>query len=66
MGQALGDLVVSAGNNLIDETLDEITGHSRRKWALVLVAFVAGIAVAGMLRRRAQAKRAAAPPEPAA
>jgi hypothetical protein len=61
VGQAIDELVTSVGREFVDETLDQITGHSRRKWALVLLAFIAGAAVTAVFVRRAQARRAAPP-----
>lgn len=55
-------LVQNLGVGLFEETVSELTGRSHRKWAVALVAFVAGVAVAVYLRRR---RRHPAPPPPA-
>jgi hypothetical protein len=51
----MDDLVQQIGMSLVEETVDQFTGRSRKKWAVALVAFVAGAAIAGyLLRRRRQ------------
>jgi hypothetical protein len=39
-------------NGIVDEALDEAVGRSSKRWALVLLAFVVGGAVAVWLSRR--------------
>ena len=39
---------------VIDEAIDEATGTSSKKWALMLVVFVAGATVAMWLTRRSR------------
>lgn len=39
---------------VIDEAIDEATGRSPKRWALIVVAFVAGVMVAVWLTRRSR------------
>jgi hypothetical protein len=49
--EQVGETVVE---DVLNETVDELTGRSTRKWAVVLVAFVVGCAVAALVMRRRQ------------
>ncbi len=44
----------------VAEVADEIAGSSRRKWALLLLAFVAGLLASVYIRQRLQHRRQAA------
>jgi hypothetical protein len=61
----MDDVVRALEIGVVQETLDEVTGRSRRKWGIALVAFLAGIALTLYVRHRrqqqAQARDAAAP-----
>jgi hypothetical protein len=51
---------------VLDEAIRETIGASRKKWALAVVALVAGALVAFWLTRRAQSARRATVPVDAA
>jgi len=44
--------VNEAVNELLDEVVDEAVGSSSKKWALLLVALIAGAAIALWLKKR--------------
>jgi hypothetical protein len=58
MGIANGDEVSA----IVDEALDEAIGRSNKKWALVLLALVAGATVAFWMTRRARSTEPADAP----
>ena len=54
--EELGELVVS---DVLQEAVDEVTGRSKRKWAVVLVVFLVGSVWAAVIirKRRRRAER---------
>lgn len=53
----MNDMMNRVGVDLIEETIDQLTGRSRKKWAVMLLAFVVGAALtAYLLRRRSQGR----------
>jgi hypothetical protein len=53
----MGDLLENASIDLVAETIDQLTGRSHKKWAVMLLAFVLGAAVAAWLIRKQLATR---------
>ena len=56
------DRTVDAVTAVLDEALMETIGASRKKWALLVVAFVAGALGAVWLARRTRSARSASVP----
>lgn len=56
MGPAAEFAVETVAADVIQEAIDEVTGKSGKKWALVLIALVVGAAVAATIikKRREQ------------
>jgi hypothetical protein len=46
------DVAEAIGVDFIEEALDQLTGRSRKKWAVMLAAFFVGAAVAAFILRR--------------
>jgi hypothetical protein len=46
-----GKVLVFGAPKVMEEAVEELTGRSRRRWALLLVAFVVGLAVAVVMIR---------------
>jgi hypothetical protein len=55
----MDDVVRALEIGVVQETLDEVSGRSRSRWGIALVAFLAGIALTLYVRhRRRQQARA--------
>ncbi len=61
----MASVIERAASNVVDEAVDEVFGQSKRKWALVLLAFILGAVgaavVAIRLRERVGADTARGP-----
>jgi hypothetical protein len=61
-----GIVVNDVMGDVVDELVGELTGHSSRKWAVMLLALVVGAALAfWLVRRRAEAASAVSAAVPA-
>ena len=46
------DVAEAIGIDFIEEAVDQLSGRSRKKWAVMLLAFIVGAAVTAFILRR--------------
>jgi len=65
MGPVAGQVGVEVASAIVTEAVEEVLGNSRRKWAVLLLAIVLGVVVAGIVKKRRESQDVVEREEPA-